>query len=135
MNVFEPLLIYVGVDLCGGNVGVAQHHLYGTKVCSVAEQVGGKGVSQHMWRNFLIYTSCKRRLFYNLPEPEPGHAGSAISNEEVVAALILENKRSGCLHVGFDLFFCLLTKRDEALFVPLTYNSDKPCTHVAGRKR
>ena len=45
MNVFESVLVHMGVDLGGGNISVAKHHLHCTKVCSVAEQVGSKGVS------------------------------------------------------------------------------------------
>ena len=88
-----------------------------------------------MWRNLLVYTGCERGLFYNLPEPEPRHKGTPVRYKKVVAALILENKGSGCLYIGLNFLFCLLAKRDESLFVSFTYNSDKSSAHVARRQR
>jgi len=46
MDRFEFVFVNMGVDLGGGDVGVTQHHLYGPKVCTVGEQVGGKGVAE-----------------------------------------------------------------------------------------
>ena len=31
---FQAACVYVGVNLSGGNVGMAQHHLYGAKISS-----------------------------------------------------------------------------------------------------
>lgn len=44
MYVFESVLIDMGVDLCRGNVSVAEHHLYCTQVSAMAEHMACKGV-------------------------------------------------------------------------------------------
>ena len=46
MQRLEPLPGDVGVDLGGGDVGMAQQHLHGAQVGAVVEQVGGEGVAQ-----------------------------------------------------------------------------------------
>ena len=48
MNIFQSVLIYMGIYLGGGDVGMAKHHLYCTQVSPVAEHMGGKGVPEHM---------------------------------------------------------------------------------------
>jgi len=45
---FQALAGNVGVNLGSGNVGVAEQHLHDAQVGTVVEQVGGKGVAQHM---------------------------------------------------------------------------------------
>ena len=37
---------HVGVDLCGGKVGVSQHFLDGAQVSPPRQHVGGKAVAQ-----------------------------------------------------------------------------------------
>ncbi len=49
--VFEPFLIDVGVDLCGGNVGVAHHLLNDPQIAAVFEKVRGEAVPQRVRRN------------------------------------------------------------------------------------
>ena len=44
----QPLLVDVGVDLGGRDVGVAEHRLDRAEVGAVLEQVGGEAVPQHM---------------------------------------------------------------------------------------
>ena len=53
MYLAEVLVGNMGVNLGGGYRGVAEHDLDAANVCSVQEQVGGKGVAQGMGRNIL----------------------------------------------------------------------------------
>lgn len=57
MNSFEAVLVDMGVDLCGCDVRMAKHHLHRSKVCSMGEEVGGKGVSEHMRGDILFYST------------------------------------------------------------------------------
>ena len=52
INLFNALFGHVGVNLRRGNIGMAEHHLHGAQVGAVLEQVRGKGVAQHMRREF-----------------------------------------------------------------------------------
>ena len=53
----------MGVYLGGRNVAVAEHHLYRTQVGAVAEQVGGKGVANHMRRDIFVDAGGQRQFF------------------------------------------------------------------------
>jgi len=44
----KVLMVQVGVDLCGGDLGVAQELLHGPEVSAALQEVRGKRVSQHV---------------------------------------------------------------------------------------
>lgn len=46
--------IHMHINLSGGNTFMAQHLLYGSKVRSVFQKVGGKGMSERMWTNTFL---------------------------------------------------------------------------------
>src|SRR5215218_5277669 len=46
----QAFLVNVGVDLGGGDVGVAKHGLDRPQVGSVLQQMGGEAVAEHMGR-------------------------------------------------------------------------------------
>ncbi len=48
MDRLEALLIHMGIDLCGGNVGVPEEFLDDPQVCAVLKQVSGKRVAEQV---------------------------------------------------------------------------------------
>ena len=56
VHVFQLLLDDMGVDLCGGDIGMPQHLLDGAEVCTVLQQMYREGVAQRVGR-CLLYTS------------------------------------------------------------------------------
>ena len=46
----QPFLQHMGVNLRGGDVGVAEQLLHGAQVGAVLQKVAGKGVAQHVRR-------------------------------------------------------------------------------------
>lgn len=51
VDFFEVLVGDVSVDLCGRNISVAEHGLYGADVSTVHEEVGGEAMAQGMRGN------------------------------------------------------------------------------------
>ena len=49
VNGAHALLEHVCVDLRGREIGVAQHHLDGSEVCTALEEMRRKRVAKHMW--------------------------------------------------------------------------------------
>ena len=47
----DKAAVNVGVDLCRGEIRMAQHHLYGSEVSAAFEQMGGKGVAKRVRTN------------------------------------------------------------------------------------
>ena len=53
MDGAEAVLVDVGVDLGGGDVGVAEHFLDDAEVGAVVEEVGGEAVAELVGMDFL----------------------------------------------------------------------------------
>lgn len=68
MNRFQAVFVNMGVNLGGGDVGVTEHDLYGTKVGSMGKEMGGKGVAKAVGREVLTDSSSCCCLIYDLPE-------------------------------------------------------------------
>src|SRR5512134_1688788 len=49
-QLLQPLLQHVRIDLCGGDVGVAEQLLHRAQVGAAVEQMAGEGVAQHVGR-------------------------------------------------------------------------------------
>src|SRR3989344_500854 len=65
MHVVKLFVGDVGIDLGGGNAGVAQHDLDGADVRAVAEQVGGEAVADDVRGDFLGNAGLDGVKFYN----------------------------------------------------------------------
>ena len=49
-QMLQPLIQYMRVDLCRGNVAVAQQFLHGAQVRAIAQEMARKSVAKHMRR-------------------------------------------------------------------------------------
>ena len=49
----EPLLYDMGIDLRGGNVGVAEKLLHRAQIGAPLQEMAGKGVTQHVRRDAI----------------------------------------------------------------------------------
>jgi hypothetical protein len=52
----QILAVYVGIELGGGEIGVAEHLLNRSQVRPALQQVGGERVSEGMRRHSLLYS-------------------------------------------------------------------------------
>ena len=57
MDGAEAVLVDVGVDLGGGDIGVAEHFLDDAEVGAVVEEVGGEAVAELVGMDFLVEAS------------------------------------------------------------------------------
>ena len=81
VNAGEVVGIDVGVDLGGGNVGVAEELLDDAEVGTMAKQVAGEGVSQDVRVDVLLDAGSAGNVFDDLPDATARH-GVAIAGEE-----------------------------------------------------
>ena len=63
MGRFEAGGVHLGVDLGGGDVRVAEHHLHGPQVGAAGQQVGGERMAEHVRADPLL----------GCPHGLPGH--------------------------------------------------------------
>src|SRR5271154_2438551 len=90
VDVLEPVGREVGVDLGGGEIGVAEHLLQRAQIASAGEQVGGEGVSERVRAHPLL---------------EPGAAGMRL--DDLVEALArqpaaAEIEEQGRVHAVYE---------------------------------
>ena len=69
MHNLEPLLVDMGINLCGRYIRVAEHLLDNSKIRSIAEQMRGEAVPQKMRINVLFQSGVLRVLLNDLPNP------------------------------------------------------------------
>ena len=48
---FQALVKHMGVNLCRGDIGMAEHLLYRTQIGAMVQEVAGEGVAQHVRRH------------------------------------------------------------------------------------
>jgi len=66
MDLFEALVIDVGVDLGGCDISVAEELLNDAQIGSILKQVGREGVPQEVRIHVLLDASLLGAVFYNL---------------------------------------------------------------------
>lgn len=54
MDLLQAGAVYVGIDLCRGNVGVAQHRLDRAEIRAAFQKVSGKGMAQGVRADSLL---------------------------------------------------------------------------------
>ena len=77
VDILELLFDKLGVDLRGGDVGVAEHFLNGAEVRAVFEQVRRERVAQGVRRNVLFDLRLGLIGLYDILEALAGHALAA----------------------------------------------------------
>ena len=54
VNAFEAVLVDMGVNLGGGDIGMAEHFLHDTQIGPAAEKMRGERMPQHVRRDALF---------------------------------------------------------------------------------
>jgi hypothetical protein len=72
VDLTQPGLTEVGVNLRGRNVGMSQKLLHRAEVCPVFQKMGGKRMPQRMRADFFLDSSLFCVAFQDLPKTLPG---------------------------------------------------------------
>src|SRR6266850_1743064 len=103
VNLLQPLLDDVGVNLRRRNVRVAEHELNGPEVRSALEQVRGETVSQHVWGKRYAHACLASIGREYLPDADTAQWRAAAIHEQRRAAWdFAEQLRPGIAEVFFD---------------------------------
>ena len=105
MRAFQTFMIDMRVNLGGGDVGMAKHHLHGSQIGAMGKKVRCEGVTQHVRGNVLADTCCDRKFLEDLPETQPRHAAAAIGDEGIVAYFAVQYMRTSVVEVMLNPFF------------------------------
>jgi len=82
MNLFQPFPCHMGIDLCRGDVDMAEHQLHGAKIRSPFKEMAGKGMAEEMGGDPLSDSSPPSVGFDALPEMLSAHRLSGSIDKE-----------------------------------------------------
>ena len=81
MHRLQPRRIDMGVNLRGGDAGVAEHFLYLPQIRPAGEHVRGKTMPQRMRTDFLRHVHAPGVSFKQFPNPFPPQPPAAITQQ------------------------------------------------------
>lgn len=81
---FETVAGNVSIDLCGGNIGVAEKFLHYPEVRSPFQKVGGKGVAECVRGDFFGDPGKQGIFFNDLPDILPRETFSVFSEKKMI---------------------------------------------------
>lgn len=132
---FEAVTVNMGVNLSGGDIGVAEHHLDGAQVRTTRQQVGGEGMAQHVRADFSADPGALGCLPDDLPEAVSGHCCSAIGAEQYRAGFTLEQQWPSPVEVVADRRPGNGGKGDDPLLVAFAEDTDMTAGQAAAVHR
>jgi len=125
VNLLEPGLIDVGVNLRGREARVAEHLLDRAQIGSVAEQMRGKRVAQEMRPNLLGQAREFGHLPHDLPDPRRGQPPAMFPEKDFAAGLRLDQERPAPGQPAVERRHGFFSDRDHPLAVPLPDDAQK----------
>ena len=69
MDLFQALVVNMGVNLGGSDIGMSQQFLNDPQVCSVLKEVGSEGVAQEMRINIPGKSGLTGAFLHDFPDP------------------------------------------------------------------
>ncbi len=105
IHILQFLLDHMGVNLGGRDIRVTQHFLKRPQVRAVLQQMGRKGMTQRMGRDFLVNARLLLIVLDNLPESLPAHALAVHIDKQGGLPAVGNQLRAGFAEVilqGFD---------------------------------
>lgn len=119
-------VIDVCVDLCCGDVGVAEEFLDDAEVCASGEEVRGEAVSEFVWVD-AIESDAFGIFADDLPDGDAFKWASGVGEQESsVVSSVVELFECGIefIEVGGDGIACRFADGDESLFVAFAIDED-----------
>ncbi len=68
VDLLKSLVVDVGINLGGGNIGVSEKLLDHPQIGSVLEEVCGKGVAQEVWVDVLFEPGLAGTFLHDFPD-------------------------------------------------------------------
>jgi hypothetical protein len=69
VHCLQPLLIHMGVNLSGRDVGVSEHFLDYPEIRPVTQQMGGETVAKEVRIDVRLQSGPAGPILYDLPDP------------------------------------------------------------------
>src|SRR5277367_4081778 len=120
INLLQPLFNHVGINLRRRNVRVTQHQLHRPQIRPALQQMRGKAMSQHVWRQRHAQTRAPSVRRQNLPHTDPAerHATS-IHKQRRARSTLLQQLWPSIAKVLLHRSQRFLSRRNNAFLIPL----------------
>jgi len=130
----ETLLVDVGVDLGGGDVGVSEEFLDDAEVGTAFEEVGGEGVAEEVGVNVLFDAGVGGALFDDLADAVGAEGAAADGEKDLGGGFFFRAEEVGALvvEVVADGFEGPAADGDDAGLVAFAGDADESVVEVEG---
>lgn len=126
---------HMGVNLCGANVCMAQQKLNHPQIRPVVDQVGGKGMAQHVRADWAVNTRHQRKSLDVFPEALPGHRRAKVGDKQKVACSSLQQFTTGLLQIKLNGQPSWFAHGHQPFLVAFAQYFHRACVQVNGAQR
>ncbi len=120
VDFLEPAPRDMGINLCGGNAGMTQHHLDRAKIGAPIQEVRGKGVAQDVRVQGLLDAGLEGVCLQSVPEGLAAHALARSVDEEGGGESGSMQFGPGLPEINPELIQTDRSNRDDSFFGPLS---------------
>ena len=125
MDRVESLLIDVGIDLRGGDIGMAEQFLNDAQVSATAEQVGSEAVTQEVRVQADRQSGGRGPVFDDLPRALGGQTATVNADKEMTSGFRSDETRSSLCEIVAQRRAGGPADRNDPCFITFAGDPDK----------
>lgn len=123
----DSCCVDMSIYLCGSNALMAEHALYGPQVCPSFQQMSGKGMTECMWTDTLVYTSTFCQFFDDIEYHDAGQcAASPETDENIIFVSRFYGDMDPFGKPEIQFLDCFFGDGYQAFLVAFSFDADKP---------
>ena len=132
VNFSQSLIVHVGINLGGGDVGMSEKLLNDPEVCTVLEQMSGKGVAQEVGIHVLFNAGLPGTFLDDLSNAVGTEWPTSHGEEDFRRSVWLHEFRTLVGEIGFEGRSGARAHWDDAGFVSLAGDPHESIVEVEG---
>src|SRR6188472_357652 len=130
VRLLQALAREVGVELGGGDVGVAEHLLDGAQVAATREQVGGEAVAQGVWAHLACQAGIAGVALDDFVEALATQRAAAEVDEELRLVAVADQLRPAAAEVTGDRRDRLAAERHQPFLAALAAGAQEALVQI-----
>ena len=102
MDLFQALVVDMGINLGGGDIGMSQQFLNDPQVGSVLKQVGSEGVAQEMGINIPGKSGLTGAFLHDFPDPVRTEGPTSYGEKDFGRSVRFDEFRSFVIQIALQ---------------------------------